>query len=296
MGGIKRAGVRAADSEPTAERQMIEIELIVLAAMPAEIGDVVEPVVDRAIDEVVEPDAALPEAQKLAADKSIVALVGPSCSDEVVGGIKALTEAGMTTISGSATRPALTNPDRDPSFAGFLRTAHSDAFQGKAVAEFVFNQLKAKTAATIHDGSAYAQALQGVFADNFKTLGGTITDQEAVKKDDTDMKPVLTKISTSNSGAAPEALYYPIFGGWTWGGGAKVQTLWVRPDLRRHGYGTRLLAAAEGEARARGCDRILLDTFSFQAPLFYQKHGYEVMGVENDTLLEHKHYRLRKRL
>ncbi len=84
--------------------------------------------------------------------------------------------------------------------------------------------------------------------------------------------------------------------GWTWGGGGRVQTLWVRPDLRRHGYGTRLLAAAEAEARARGCDRILLDTFGFQAPLFYQKHGYEIVGVDNNTLVEHKHYRLKKRL
>ncbi len=84
--------------------------------------------------------------------------------------------------------------------------------------------------------------------------------------------------------------------GWTWGGGGRVQTLWVRSDLRRHGYGTRLLAAAEAEARATGCDRILLDTFGFQAPLFYQKHGYEIVGMDNDTLLEHKHYRLKKRL
>jgi len=162
-------------------------------------------------DGLCTPEGGATAAQKLSADKTIVALVGPSCSDEVVGGIKAITEAGMTTISGSATRPALTDPSRDASFAGFLRTAHSDAFQGKAVAEFVYNKLGFKTAATIHDGSAYAQALQGVFADNFKQLGGTITDQEAVKKDDTDMKPVLTKISTSNNGAAPDALYYPIF-------------------------------------------------------------------------------------
>jgi GNAT superfamily N-acetyltransferase len=84
--------------------------------------------------------------------------------------------------------------------------------------------------------------------------------------------------------------------GWTWGGGCRVQTLWVRSDLRRHGYGTRLLAAAEAEARARGCDRLLLDTFSFQAPLFYQKHGYEIVGVDDDVLSDHKLYRLKKRL
>jgi GNAT superfamily N-acetyltransferase len=101
----------------------------------------------------------------------------------------------------------------------------------------------------------------------------------------------LTVFVRDDSGRIAAGLH-----GWTWGGGAKVQTLWVRQDLRRHGYGTRLLAAAEAEARARGCDRILLDTFAFQAPLFYQKHGYEVVGEDNDTLVEHKHYRLRKRL
>ena len=58
MGGIERAGVRAADGQTIAERQMIEIELIVLAAMAAEIGDVIEPAVDRGVDEVVGPGAA----------------------------------------------------------------------------------------------------------------------------------------------------------------------------------------------------------------------------------------------
>jgi branched-chain amino acid transport system substrate-binding protein len=152
-------------------------------------------------------DGGATAAQKLASDTTIVGLVGSTCSDETVGGIAALNAAGMTTISPSNTRPALTAPDRDPSYAGYLRTAHSDAFQGKAVAEFVFNKLKVTNAATIHDGSAYAEALQQVFTDDFKTLGGTVILQEAVKKDDTDMKPVLTRVAA----AKPAVLYMPIF-------------------------------------------------------------------------------------
>ena len=158
-------------------------------------------------DALCTPEGGATAASKLAADTSIVALIGSSCSDETVGGIAAITNAGLTTISPSNTRPALSDPNRGPDYAGYLRTAHSDAFQGKAVAEFAYNVLGARKAATIHDGSAYAEALQQVFADNFAALGGEIVAQEAVAKDATDMRPVLTSIAAS----APEFLYYPVF-------------------------------------------------------------------------------------
>ena len=153
------------------------------------------------------PEGGATAAAKLASDTSLVGLIGSSCSDETVGGIAAITNAGLLTISPSNTRPVLTDPSRGPDYAGYLRTAHSDAFQGKAVAEFAYNYLKVTKAATIHDGSAYAQALQQVFADEFTKLGGTIVAQEAVAKDATDMKPVLTTIAA----AGPEFLYYPVF-------------------------------------------------------------------------------------
>ncbi len=153
------------------------------------------------------PEGGATAAQKMAADTTLVALIGSACSDETVGGIAALTNAGLTTISPSNTRPSLTDPGRGAEFAGYLRTAHSDAFQGKAVAEFVYNELGLRNAATIHDGSAYAEALQQVFADEFTALGGTITIQEAVSKGQTDMGPVLTRVAATN----PEVIYFPIF-------------------------------------------------------------------------------------
>jgi branched-chain amino acid transport system substrate-binding protein len=75
------------------------------------------------------------------------------------------------------------------------------------VAEFAYNELGLTTAATIHDGSAYAQALQQVFADEFMALGGEIVLQDAIERGQTDMVPVLTRVAA----AAPEFLYYPIF-------------------------------------------------------------------------------------
>jgi len=158
-------------------------------------------------DALCTPEGGATAAQKLAADSTLVGLIGSSCSDETVGGISTLNDAGMVTISPSNTRPSFTEPGRGPEYAGYLRTAHSDAFQGKAVAEFVFNELGLTKAATIHDGSAYAEALQQVFADEFGALGGEILIQEAVSKGQTDMKPVLTRVAA----AAPEVIYYPIF-------------------------------------------------------------------------------------
>ncbi len=158
-------------------------------------------------DALCTPEGGTAAAQKLAVDTTIVGLVGSVCSDETVGGIAALTNAGLTTISPSNTRPALTDPARGPEYAGYLRTAHSDAFQGKAVAEFAYNELGLRKAATLHDGSAYAEALQQVFADNFTELGGEIVVQEAVNKGDEAMQTVLTTIAA----AQPEMLYMPMF-------------------------------------------------------------------------------------
>jgi branched-chain amino acid transport system substrate-binding protein len=134
-------------------------------------------------------------------------LVGSTCSDETVGGIAAITNAGLTTISPANTRPVLTDPNRGPDYAGYLRTAHSDAFQGKTVAEFAYNSLGVRKAATIHDGSAYAEALVGVFNQEFAALGGETVAQEAVAKDAEDMRPVLTTIAA----AGPEFVYFPVF-------------------------------------------------------------------------------------
>jgi branched-chain amino acid transport system substrate-binding protein len=146
-------------------------------------------------------------ATKLASDPTIVAAVGSNCSSEARPGAPILWKAGIATVSPSNTAPYLTDPKRGPEYNGYLRTAHNDKVQGAVAAEFAIKKLGAKKAATIHDGSVYAEQLQAVFAETFKKMGGTITAQEAVAPTDTDMRPVLTKIATGK----PEFLYYPIF-------------------------------------------------------------------------------------
>jgi branched-chain amino acid transport system substrate-binding protein len=146
-------------------------------------------------------------ATKLASDPTIVAAVGSNCSSEARPGAPILWKAGIVTVSPSNTAPYLTDPKRGAEYNGYLRTAHNDKVQGAVAAEFAIKSLKVKKAATIHDGSVYAEQLQAVFAETFKKMGGTITAQEAVAPTDTDMRPVLTKIATGK----PEFIYYPIF-------------------------------------------------------------------------------------
>lgn len=144
-------------------------------------------------------------ATKLAADTSIVGVIGTSCSSEARPGAPVISDAGLTMISPSATAPDLTEAGKRA--PGFFRTAHNDKVQGKVGAEFVFNALGITKVATINDGSPYAVGLVAAFEENYTALGGTITSSEAVDEKATDMRPVLTTIAQG----APELLYYPIF-------------------------------------------------------------------------------------
>lgn len=62
--------------------------------------------------------------------------------------------------------------------------------------------------------------------------------------------------------------------GWTWGVAAGIAMTWVRATARGEGLGARLLADFEDEARSRGCTHVFVTSFTFQAPGFYERHGY----------------------
>ncbi|WP_395300962.1 GNAT family N-acetyltransferase [Enterobacter sp. ECC-175] len=55
-----------------------------------------------------------------------------------------------------------------------------------------------------------------------------------------------------------------------------IDFLWVSESVRGTGVGSRIINAAEEEARRKGCRHALVDTVSFQARPFYEKQGYRL--------------------
>jgi GNAT superfamily N-acetyltransferase len=80
---------------------------------------------------------------------------------------------------------------------------------------------------------------------------------------------------------------------WNW---CYINLLWVKDELRGQGYGHRLLELAEDEGRKRGAEYAYLDTFSFQTPDFYTRHGYQVFGELKEFPPGHQRYFMKKPL
>ncbi len=146
-------------------------------------------------------------ATKLAADPKLVAVIGTNCSSAARAAIPVICGAHIPMISPSNTAIDLTLPDRPADYNCYLRTAHSDSVQGAAAARFATEFLQVTKAATVHDGSIYAEQLQKQFAETFAELGGEIVAQEAIQPTDTEMGSMLTRIAATGA----EMIYYPIF-------------------------------------------------------------------------------------
>ena len=145
-------------------------------------------------------------ARALVSEENIAGVIGTSCSSAGIPAAEITSAEGILLVSPSNTAPSLTAPDTHQAF--YARTAHNDSIQGAAMAEFVCDVLGLTSAATIDDGSAYADQLAAVFAASFpETCGGTITAEEAVTVGQTDFTGVLENIAADS----PEFLYFPIF-------------------------------------------------------------------------------------
>lgn len=83
------------------------------------------------------------------------------------------------------------------------------------------------------------------------------------------------------------------FVNWNW---LQIQLVWIAQEQRRSGLGSKLLSRIENAGKERGCSNAHLDTFSYQARPFYERHGYELFATLDDYPTGHRRFFLRKRL
>jgi len=143
-------------------------------------------------------------ANKFVSDPTVVAIEGHIFSGATKAAIPIYEKAGLPMMSPSATNPDLTKQGSKV----FNRLVFTDAFQGKAAAEYLFNTLKFTKLAIIHDGQAYGQGLAQVVNDTFKGLGGEVVAFQAITPGESDYTAVLADIASKK----PQAIF---FGGYT---------------------------------------------------------------------------------
>ncbi|MBI5593464.1 MAG: branched-chain amino acid ABC transporter substrate-binding protein [Deltaproteobacteria bacterium] len=149
-------------------------------------------------------------ALRVIADPQTVAILGTTCSGEAATASKAMSDAGLSMISGNNSAPYLTAiaGKRAPNWQpGYFRTASNEENSGKAAAKYAFYELGVRKAATIHDGDIYTRGLAEGFGQAFQKFGGEIVLSASVSKGDQEMLPVLTAVMNSNA----QLLFFPLF-------------------------------------------------------------------------------------
>jgi branched-chain amino acid transport system substrate-binding protein len=139
-------------------------------------------------------------ANKLVSDPTVVAIAGHIFSGPTSAAIPIYEKAGLPMMSPSATNPDLTKSGSKV----FNRLVFTDTDQGRYAAEYIFNGLKAKNIAIMHDGQAYGQGLATVVQQQFTSLGGNVVAFQAITPGLSDYSAPLADVASKN----PEVLYY----------------------------------------------------------------------------------------
>jgi branched-chain amino acid transport system substrate-binding protein len=165
-----------------------------------------------------DPAVETENANKAAADKSVVAYLGTFNSGAAKLSIPILNGAGpLVMISPANTNPGLTKADKDlagvtdsyyPSgVRNYARVVAADDIQGFVAANFVKNELGATTVYILDDQELYGKGIADVFEAQAGAIGLSVVGHEGIDPKAADYKALMTKISTSNAGGPPDAVY-----------------------------------------------------------------------------------------
>lgn len=150
-------------------------------------------------DDQADPRQATLVAQKFV-DAKVNAVIGHLNSGTSIPASKIYSDAGIAQISPSATNPAYTHQG----FKTTFRVMANDEQQGKALATFAANTLKAKSVAVIDDKTAYGEGLAGEFRKTAEADGIKVVAQEHTDDKSVDFSAILTKIK----GTKPDIVFY----------------------------------------------------------------------------------------
>jgi branched-chain amino acid transport system substrate-binding protein len=160
------------------------------------------PVEYELIDSQGSPDQAPSLATEAAGNEAIIGIIGPAFSGESAAAGPIFAEAGLPTISGSATDPKLSTNGWDT----FHRALGNDASQGPAAAKYISDTLKSESVFVIDDASEYGAGLAGIVEEE---LGDAVVDTDTVQVGQTDFSATVTKANSSNADTVFFGGYYP---------------------------------------------------------------------------------------
>jgi branched-chain amino acid transport system substrate-binding protein len=165
-------------------------------------------VLGRKIRLVVEDDQGRAEdaasvVTKLITRDDVVAVIGENSSAQSLAAAPTCQQYKVPMISPSSTNPKVTK-----SGDYIFRVCFTDPYQGKALATFVRNNLKAGNVAILRDNkNDYSVGLAEVFRAQFTSLGGKIAVEQSYAAGDTEFRPQLTAIKATN----PDVIFVPGF-------------------------------------------------------------------------------------
>ena len=151
----------------------------------------------KTFDSQGDPDKAKNLAVQIVNDDNIIGVIGPTFSGESDSTGKAFNEAGLVTVSASATNPALTTNG----WTTFHRILGNDNIQGPPGADYIKNELHAKNVFVVDDASEYGKGLADIVK---QKLGSLVKGTDEVQQGQTDFSATVTKVKADN----PDVLYY----------------------------------------------------------------------------------------
>jgi branched-chain amino acid transport system substrate-binding protein len=153
------------------------------------------------IDSQGSPDQAPSLATEAAGNEAIIGIVGPAFSGESAAAGPIFAEAGLPTVTPSATNPALA----DNGWETFHRALGNDATQGPAAAKYIQDTVGAKAVFVMDDASEYGAGLAGIIQEN---LGDLVVDTDTIQAGQTDFSASVTKVRSSKADTVFFGGYY----------------------------------------------------------------------------------------